>query len=79
MKPAEELNFRRVSKISFHIVYYDERASDTTSQNGKRKTLNGAKLVKGFSWCTQQDSNLWYFDWRTDFDLYVTHKKQIII
>ena len=31
-------------------------------QNGKRKTLNGAKLVKGFSWCTQQDSNLWPFD-----------------
>lgn len=29
---------------------------------GKRKTLNGAKLVKGFSWCTQQDSNLWPFD-----------------
>ena len=23
---------------------------------------NGAKLVKGFSWCTQQDSNLWPFD-----------------
>ena len=37
MKPAKELNFRQVSKIFFHIVYWDGRAFDATSQNTKEK------------------------------------------
>ena len=62
MKPAEELNFRRVSKISFHICILRWKGFRRNFSKHKRKTLNGAKLVKGFSWCTQQDSNLWPFD-----------------